>query len=182
MNSRPSVDKDFSNWLITHSIPATRARTERTFYSIAIESPCLVCQPRVAHALAVYLNEFDDNDSCWLPVTDHRLEQLQAHRELREMLQHETPSDPDSAIQSLCGQGGVILELPKCHKQTSQNKRVFQVSMSCQEPSDGNHHLWVNAKRIPETTLVLMIANAFFDWASNGGDRQASKAPSQKNS
>jgi len=32
-----------------------------------------MCQPRVAAALACYLNEFDDikNHYKWLPVTDH---------------------------------------------------------------------------------------------------------------
>ena len=98
MNSRPPVDKAFSAWLVTRSLRSTVGETtDRALFSIAIESPCLVCQPRVAHALALYLNEFDDNEANWLPVTDHRLEQLQAHKELREMLRHETPSDPNSA-------------------------------------------------------------------------------------
>lgn len=177
MNSRPPVDKDFSSWLVKRSLSVGTSNKERADYSIAIESPCLVCQPRVAIALARYLNEFDDseNHSGWLPVTDHRLEQLQAHEEFREMLSHDSPEDPDSAIEYLSGQGGVILELPKCHPQTVDNPCVFQVSMSCQEPSEGNHHLWINAKRIPEETLVPMIANAFFDWACNGGDRSESE-------
>lgn len=98
------------------------------------------------------------------------------------MLRHETPDDPDTAIKYLSSQGGVILELPKCHAQTAPNPRVFQVSMSCKEPCESNHHLWVNAKRIPQETLVLMIANAFFDWACNGGDRRQSKSSSHKNS
>ena len=173
MNPRPSVDKDFSSWLVKRSLKSPSKNNNRADYGIAIESPCLVCQPRVAIALARYLNEFDDSDnhSNWLPVTDHRLEQLQAHEEFREMISHHNPNDPDSPIDYLSQQGGVILELPKCHAQTDDKRHMFQVSMSCQKPSNGNHHLWINAKRIPEETLVPMIANAFFDWSCNGGDR-----------
>lgn len=173
MNSRPSVDKDFSSWLVKRSLARSSGRCQQADFSIAIESPCVVCQPRVAAALACYLNEFDDSENhCnWLPVTDHRLEQLQAHHEFRKMLRHSELDDPNSAISYLSSQGGVVLELPKCHQQTESNTKVFQVSLSCQEPNEGNHHLWVNAKRIPEKTLVPMIANAFFDWACDGGDR-----------
>ena len=184
MNSRPPVDKPFSNWLVQRSLKNGAADNDRADFCIAIESPCFVCQPRVAVDLASYLNEFDDSDnhSNWLPVTDHRLEQLQAHEEFREMLSHETPNDPNSAIDYLSHQGGVVLELPKCHAQTADNPHVFQVSMSCKEPSEGNHHLWINAKRIPGETLVPMIANAFFDWACNGGDRVEAKASSKQQS
>ena len=88
------------------------------------------------------------------------------------MLGLEKDDDPDSAIEYLSTQGGVILELPKCHKQTVENRHVFQVSMSCHEPKESNHHLWLNAKRMPRETLIPMIANSFLDWANNGGDRQ----------
>lgn len=184
MNSRPPVDKAFSRWLVQRSLKSSSTSPDPTHFSIAIESPCSVCQPRVAMALALYLNEFDDseNQQQWLPVTDHRIEQLQAHEEFREILRHETPNDPDSAIDYLSHQGCVILELPKCHAQTADNPQVFQVSMSCQEPSEGNHHLWINAKRMPEETLVPMIANAFLDWSCNGGDRKTPKAQGKKNS
>lgn len=177
MNSRPPVDKAFSNWLVQRSLRAPSSSSERTQYSIAIQSPCTVCQPRVAMSLAVYLNEFDDsgNSPNWLPVTDHRLEQLQAHSEFREMLGHDCSDDPGSAINYLSQQGGVILELPECHAQTGQFPTVFQVSLSCKEPEDANHHLWMNAKRIPQESLITMIANAFFDWACNGGDRMETK-------
>jgi hypothetical protein len=96
------------------------------------------------------------------------------------MLDHDAPDDPDSAITYLSQQGGVVMELPRCHPQTADNPNVFQVSLSCTEPEEGNHHLWINAKRIPEETLVLMIANAFFDWACHGGDRVEDQAPVKK--
>lgn len=180
MSSRPPVDKAFSAWLVKRSLndPTTPTRAGRRKYGIAIQSPCLVCQPRVADALTTYLNEFDDSDNQhhWLEITDHRLEQLQAHPEFRRLLKHEAPTDPDSAITWLSAQGGVILELPECHAQTADNPHIFQVSLSCQEPHEGNHHLWINAKRIPRETLVLMIANAFFDWTCHGGDRVEKKA------
>ena len=184
MSSRPPVDKVFSAWLVKRSLkqPGPNTNNGRGEYSIAIESPCLVCQPRVAAALIEYLNEFDDSDNQtnWLDITDHRLEQLQAHPEFRQMLQHETPEDPDSAIRYLSNQGGVVLELPKCHAQTVDSPFVFQVSLSCNEPCDGTHHLWINAKRIPEETLVPMIANAFVDWTCNGGDRVQEANPITK--
>lgn len=146
---------------------------EQSYYSIAIESPCVVYQPRVALSLASYLSEFDDTTNLdhWIPITDHRLQQLQAHPEFREMLSHPKTSDLRTPIEYLSSQGGVILELPNCHQDTSKNPNVFQVSMSCQEPAGSNYHLWLNDKRIPEKTLTPMIANAFFDWASNGGDQ-----------
>jgi len=173
MNSRPPVDKAFSCWLVQRSLKTSSPSKDRSSYAIAIQSPCTVCQPRVAMALAVYLNEFDDssNSPHWLPVTDHRLEQLQAHPEFRQLLGHDCADDPGSAIGYLTQQGGVILELPECHAQTSASPTVFQVSLSCQEPESTNHHLWINAKRIPPESLIPMIANAFFDWACNGGDR-----------
>ena len=184
MSSRRPVDKVFSEWLVKRSLKEPTANTEngRGEYCIAIQSPCVVCQPRVAASLTKYLNEFDDSDNHtnWLEITDHRLEQLQAHPEFRKMLKHEAPNDPDSAIDYLSKQGGVVLELPNCHPQTANNPHVFQVSLSCQEPAQEGHHLWINAKRIPEDTLVLMIANAFFDWACNGGDRVEKKAPTQE--
>ncbi len=173
MNSRPPVDKAFSSWLVQRSLKSSSPPTDRSHYAIAIQSPCTVCQPRVAMSLAVYLNEFDDSDNSphWLPVTDHRLEQLQAHSDFREMLGHDCADDPGSAITYLCQQGGVVLELPECHAQTAGTATVFQVSLSCKEPEDASHHLWLNAKRIPQESLIPMIANAFFDWACNGGDR-----------
>ncbi len=179
MNSHPPVDKVFSEWLLKRSLnqphtqPHIRIESGRGQYGIAIQSPCVVCQPRVAAALTRYLNEFDDSDNQtnWLEITDHRLEQLQAHPEFRQMLNPKNPADVDAAIAYLSTQGGVVLELPNCHPQTSANPFVFQVSLSCQEPSASTHHLWINAKRIPQETLVLMIANAFFDWSCNGGDR-----------
>lgn len=178
MKPRPTVDKAFSTWLVSRNIEMLQK--DRQIYSIAIESPCLVCQPRVAVALALYLNEFDDNEANWLPVTDHRLEQLQAHKELREMLLQGAPHDLETTISFLSNQGGVVLELPKCHLQTAQNPQVFQVSMSCKEPTESNHHLWINAKRIPQESLVVMIANAFFDWSYNGGDRSQKKSSPRK--
>ncbi|MDA7888001.1 hypothetical protein N9A86_01285 [Akkermansiaceae bacterium] len=174
MKTPPRVDRAFNDWLVQRSLSDQKTRQiEKSSFSIAIESPCLVCQPRVARDLAVYLNEFDDesNGDSWMSVTDHHLEQLQAYQEFRKMLGHDKADDPDSAIDHLSAQGGVILQLPKCHAQTAINKRVFQVSMSCHEPKESNHHLWVNAKRIPQETLIPMIANSFLDWASNGGDR-----------
>ncbi len=118
MNSRPSVDKDFSSWLVKRSLSRSSGQSQKADFSIAIESPCVVCQPRVAASLARYLNEFDDseNQSNWLPVTDHRLEQLQAHHEFQKMLRHSDPDDPDSAIAYLSSQGGGVLEFPKCHR------------------------------------------------------------------
>ena len=50
------------------------------------------------------------------------------------------------------------------------------------EPCKGSHHLWINAKRIPEDTLVPMIANAFVDWTCNGGDLVVDKTTTPKNS
>ncbi|YCM45946.1 hypothetical protein V2O64_07950 [Verrucomicrobiaceae bacterium 227] len=175
MNPRPPVDKAFSSWLVQRSLKSSSPAKDRSAYSIAIQSPCTVCQPRVAVALAVYLNEFDDsgNSPHWLPVTDHRLEQLQAHSEFREMLGHDCADDPDSAIGYLSQQGGVILELPACHAQTADFPTVFQVSLSCKEPENANHHLWLNAKRISPESLISMIADAFFDWACHGGDLTA---------
>jgi hypothetical protein len=182
MNSRTSVDQAFSDWLVKRSLKDTKSDRDRADFGIAIEAPCSVCQPRVAIALAQYLNEFDDSDnhSNWLPVTDHCLEQLQAHDEFREMINEGTFED--STITYLSQQGGVVLQLPKCHAQTADNPHVFQVSMSCHEPTGGNHHLWINAKRIPGETLVPMIANAFFDWACNGGDLAIQKDHSKTNS
>jgi hypothetical protein len=184
MNSRLSVDKVFSAWLVKRSLKQVAPNIDngRGEYSIAIESPCQVCQPRVAGALTRYLNEFDDSDNQtnWLEITDHRLEQLQAHPEFRRMLHHESPNDPDSAIDYLTRQGGVVLELPQCHARTSKNPHVFQVSLRCQEPVEGSHHLWINAKRIPAETLVPMIANAFVDWTCNGGDRVENPASQKK--
>jgi hypothetical protein len=173
MNSRPPVDKAFSSWLVQRSLKSASPSKDQRNYSIAIQSPCTVCQPRVAMSLAVYLNEFDDsvNSPHWLPITDHRLEQLQAHPEFRQMLGHDCADDPDSAIGYLGQQGGVVLELPECHAQTVACPGVFQVSLSCKEPENANHHLWMNAKRISPESLIPMIANAFFDWACNGGDR-----------
>ena len=172
MNSRPPVDMAFSCWLVQRSLKNSSSPKDRSHYAIAIQSPCTVCQPRVATALAVYLNEFDDSNNSphWLPITDHRLEQLQAHPDFREMLGHDRADDPDSAIAYLSQQGGVVLELPQCHEQTADSPAVFQVSLSCKEPEDASHHLWLNAKRIPPESLIPMIANAFFDWACNGGD------------
>lgn len=185
MNSRSPVDKVFSAWLVKRSLkqPAPHSKNDRGQYCIAIESPCLVCQPRVAAALTNYLNEFDDSDNQTnrLEITDHRLEQLQAHPEFRQMLKHDNPNDPDSAISYLADQGGVVLELPQCHPQTLNNPFVFQVSLKCQEPCEGSHHLWINAKRIPEDTLVPMIANAFVDWTCNGGDRVQKNASTPNN-
>jgi hypothetical protein len=174
MTSRPTIDKIFSDWLIQRCLARASSLAEETQYSIAIESPCLVCQPRIALSLATYLNEFDEHSdgSSWLSITDHQLEQLQAHPELRSMLGHENADDEDSAITCLSEQGRVILELPKCHRQTHSNAKVFQVSMSCKEPEEKNHHLWLNAKRIPSETLIPMIASNFLDWASSGGDRR----------
>lgn len=136
MNSKPPVDKAFSRWLVQRSLINSSGTARRTRFSIAIQSPCTVCQPRVANSLAVYLNEFDDsqNSPTWLPVTDHRLEQLQAHPEFREMLGHDEATDPASAISYLSREGGVILELPECHSQTADLTSVFQVSLRCQEP------------------------------------------------
>jgi hypothetical protein len=54
------------------------------------------------------------------------------------------------------------------------------VSLRCQEPVEGSHHLWINAKRIPAETLVPMIANAFVDWTCNGGDRVENPASQKK--
>jgi hypothetical protein len=51
------------------------------------------------------------------------------------------------------------LELPECHAQTADSPNVFQISLSCQEPEDANHHLWMNAKRISQETLIPMIAS-----------------------
>ena len=172
MNSRPPDDQAFHSWLTQRTTGGSGDPEGRAGLAIAIEAPCVVCQPRVALALADYLNEFDDSDnrSHWLPVTDHRLEQLQAHREFREALDNENANE-EAAIRFLSQRGGVILELPNCHAQTHENSSVFQISLSCKEPSGGRHHLWINAKRIPGETLVLMIANAFFDWACHGGDR-----------
>lgn len=174
MNTPPRVDRAFKDWLVQRSLPNEKGAIERASLSIAIESPCLVCQPRVARDLAVYLNEFDDESTgnSWLSVTDHHLEQLQIYPEFRKMLGHKKADDPDSAIEYLSTQGGVILELPKCHQQTRNNRHVFQVSMSCHEPKESNPHLWLNAKRMPLETLIPMIANSFLDWANNGGDRQ----------
>lgn len=174
MKTPPRVDRAFKDWLVQRSLSRQEPSIERSSLSIAIESPCLVCQPRVATDLAVYLNEFDDqsNGDSWMSVTDHHLEQLQAYPDFRRMLGHKKANDPDSAIEYLSSQGGIILELPKCHAQTAANQRVFQVSMSCHEPEDSNHHLWLNAKRIPQETLIPMIANSFLDWANNGGDRK----------
>lgn len=174
MNSRPPIDQAFHSWLTRRT---TADPMGRAGLGIAIESPCLVREPRVALALADYLNEFDDSDnrSHWLPVTDHRLEQLQAHPEFREVLDNDK-GDEEAAIHFLSQRGGVILELPNCHAQTGANSSVFQISLSCKEPSEGQHHLWINAKRIPAETLVLMIANAFFDWACHGGDRVESES------
>ena len=184
MSSRPPVDKAFSTWLVKRSLKTVVPQTPTGGgqFGIAIQSPCTVCQPRVAAALTQYLNEFDDSDNQtnWLEITDHRLEQLQAHSEFRQMLNHEAPTDPDSAIAYLSTQGGVVMELPLCHPQTVENPFVFQVSLSCSEPRDGTQHLWVNAKRIPPQTLVPMIANAFFDWSCNGGDRVKNKARARK--
>ena len=186
MKSRPPVDKDFSSWLVRRALTGPTACGDRSRHTIAIQSPCTVCQPRVALALALYLNEFDDSHSArWLPITDHRLEQLQALPEFREMLGHDQADDPNSAIGYLSQQGGVVLELPVCHALTAEFPTVFQVSLSCKEPEEANHHLWINARRIPQESLIPMIANAFFDWACHGGDREAQAAEntrSQKSS
>ncbi|MGJ8696492.1 MAG: hypothetical protein ACSHYF_09250 [Verrucomicrobiaceae bacterium] len=175
MPNQVSVDRAFSDWLVKQSL-ADREGHADLCYSIAIESPCTVCQPRIALKLAAYLDEYDDeyNSGGWFPVTDHRFEQLQAYADFRRMLGRLHADDQTSAIEFLSSKGGVILELPKCHRETQSNRNVFQVSMSCKEPEENSHHLWLNAKRIPDDSLIPMIANAFFDWASKGGDRPQS--------
>lgn len=175
MSSKNSVDRFFSDWLVHRSL--SEKNSARPTFSIAIQSPCVVCQPRIALKLADYLDEFDSeyNGGSWLCITNHRLEQIQAHAGFCKILGLRHCED---SVSFLADQGGVILELPSCHTETAANANVFQVSLSCQEPEINAHHLWINAKRIPEKTLIPMIANAFFDWASNDGDRKF--LPAQK--
>ena len=159
-----SLKKAFAQWSGARRQRVSGVDT-RTAFSIAIESPCVVCQPRVASDLASYLNEFDElrDGGSWLYVNDHRLEQLQAFPDFEaETLEH--------SLDFLTARGGVILEMPDCHRPGHEAEQVFQVKLSCQEPEGNQHHLWLNAKRMSPDALKLIIANSFIDWANLGGD------------
>jgi len=161
------LDRVFSSWL-----KQRRTEASKPGFSIAIESPCAVCQPRIGDALAEYLNEFDDHSGGneWLTLNDHRFEQIQAHPEFRYLIGQEKADDTNASLQYLGTQGFLILEMAACHAETGKCQNVFQVSMSCQEPEEKRHHLWLNAKRLQTGTLIPMIANSYLDWVTQGGD------------
>lgn len=148
---------DFEDWLNARR----RLQGGGSCFSIAVHSPCLVCQPQVANELARYLNEFDVNSDggSWLAIAKDRLEKIEAAgRELAELL---------------FSHGNLVVEMPTASVCESQRENVFYVYMSCSEPSSGDYHLWLNAKHIDPNTLTRMIAGSFLEWAERDTNWQA---------
>lgn len=139
---------EFAEWLI-----AKRSRkSEQSSSSIAIFSPCLVCQPRVAESLSKYLNEFDsDSDGAsWLFLND------KLTREVKD-----SGHDPVEMLQT---HGNLVIESTEIVADDISSESVFKVYLSCKEPAENGHHLWLNAKSIAPETLTLMIASSFMEW------------------
>lgn len=165
------ADKVLLQWL-SRLESADPSATAAAGYSIAIDSPCTPGQPRLAMQLASFLNEFDPDldDAGWLPINPHRLEQFEANVLLREMLIGSGAFAPADLIAYFSSQRRVILELPDCHRNSMRSPHVFEVSLGGLEPPARQSHLWLNSMRIPEKSLVHIIASAFLDWTANGGD------------
>ena len=176
MDFESPTDRRFSHWLVQRRLDQSPNKTgEQVSFSIAIESSCNnICQPQVAPLLAAYLNEFDDTlkFQSWFPIDQDHLDRLQDHPEFWKMFGQKFGNNSASLISHLAQEGGVIFELEKGGVNENGASKIFQVSLCCQEPRGESHHLWINAKRVPEKTLIPMIANAFLDWAHQGGDRK----------
>ncbi len=143
-----------------------------TRFSILINSPCLVCQPRTAESLARYLNEFDESSDggTWLFVDDKRREQIREDRQI--LTDHAMdPQDLDSFLISL---GKIVFETSGDLPPVTDCDKVVRVHLSCKEPQENSCDLWLNAKQIDPATLSQMIASSYMEWTVRNRHQRSS--------